>query len=50
MRTKTPSEGKAILKIHESTLQTLSDVERMFLEQFVREGRAAIVADTGATT
>ena len=50
MKNNISSESGGILLIHESTFQTLSDVERMFLEQFVREGRVAIVADTGATT
>jgi len=43
-----PQDKKPILQVHESTLPSLNDVERMFLDSFVKQGRAVIVSDTGA--
>jgi hypothetical protein len=40
-----PNLKKPVLTVHESTLVSLSDVEKMFLDQFVEQGRAVIVAD-----
>jgi hypothetical protein len=36
------------LQIHESTLPTLDETERLFLDLFVKDGRAEIIADGGA--
>ena len=40
-----PNLKKPVLTVHESTLPSLSDVEKMFLDQFVQQGRAVIVPD-----
>ena len=40
-----PNLKKPVLTVHESTLLSLSDVEWMFLDLFVKQGRAVIVPD-----
>ena len=38
-------DKNSILQVHESTIPSLSDVERLFLDLFVEQGRAVIVPD-----
>lgn len=41
-----PNLKKPILQVHESTLPSMSDVEKMFRDLDVEQGRAVIVPDT----
>jgi len=41
-----PNLKKPVLTVYESTLLSPSDVEKMFLDQFVQQGRSVIVADS----
>jgi len=38
-----PDLKKPILRVHESTLPALNEIERIFLDRFVADGRAVIV-------
>ena len=45
MKNSIPQPEKTILHISAETLPHLSEVERLFLDKFIREGRAVIVKE-----
>jgi hypothetical protein len=42
-----PAEGKKSILVHETTLPHLDFIEKIILDELIRQGRATIINDAG---
>jgi hypothetical protein len=50
MNYSTSADKNSVLQIHATTLPHLDLIEKIILDELIRQGRAVVVPDTGVTT